>query len=570
MVKILLIQLDRFGDNLFVVPLIKGIRNRYPDSHITVLVRREFKDIMESYKDVDAVEVADWLELPAGMKGLDETEIIIKGYQRLKYEMRNLKESGFNLVFNLNFNKMTTLITSILDVYESTGFTVGSDGERVTKGLWANYMGCVVQTRNYNPLHIVDVYRNFEQGLPVEDMSGFMIDKSSEEYAEKLLKESGITDSTTVIAFQPGASNRRRIWPKEKFSQLARFLSEIGIKIVILGTNGEKDISYKIKSENPGVIDLTGKTTFSQLAAILKRCKILISNDTGTAHLASAVGTRVIGLYMCHAYPIETGPYGRGHITISPTVDCYPCKWKDECHYNYKCRNNIAPEDVLSVVNWVLFPDKSLNCKPENIDVNISIFDEDGFISYIPLIKRSLKFDDILRMIYKRIWKDMLIANGNLHLSFAQIHWLRETYEIEHQDLFKEKLEDVLLYVKQIESLAEEGINKSGELISYIFASDKRELNLIQSGIEELKKIDSIIAGIVHESEAVSPLSTFFSMQKDNITADNPFQVLRDSSEVYKSLKLNASRFCYLSNELITALFQNDRKSSEVLCSPYV
>lgn len=556
MVKILLIQLDRFGDNLFIVPLIKGIKHKYPDCHITVLVRRELKDILESYKDVDSVVVADWLDLPAGMNGLDESEIIVRGYRILKNEINKLRQSGFNMVFNLNFNKMTTLVTSLLNVHDTTGFTVGSGGEREIKGSWANYMGCVVQTRKYNPFHIVDVYRNFAQGIPVEDMTGFRIDKHSEDYADSLLKDAGIPDSTPVIAFQPGASNRRRIWPDEKFSMLSGFLSEMGIKIVILGTNIEKEIARKIKGDNPGVIDLTGKTTFSQLAAILRRCKMLVSNDTGTAHLASAVGTRVIGLYMCHAYPIETGPYGRGHLTISPTLDCYPCKWKEECSHDYKCRDYIAPMDVLSIVKWALSPVNSLDSNLKNIEVDISIFDEDGFMSYIPLVKRPLKFDDVLRIIYKNIWKDMLITNDTLHLPAGYIHWLREAYELEDHEVFNKKMEDVLSAVRNMESLADKGINKIEELINHIFSSDRRDLKIIQAGMEELRNIDSLIAGIGERIREVSPMSTYFMMQKGNIQGDNPVQVLRDSAEVYNSLKLNLLRFSHLSDGLIKSLFQ--------------
>ncbi|MDD5435630.1 MAG: glycosyltransferase family 9 protein, partial [Nitrospira sp.] len=332
--------------------------------------------------------------------------------------------------------------------------------------------------------------------------------------------------------------------------------SEMGIKIVILGTDIEKDIALKIKGDNPGVIDLTGKTTFSQLAAILRRCKLLVSNDTGTAHLASAVGTRVIGLYMCHAYPIETGPYGRGHITISPTLDCYPCKWKEECAYNYKCRDYIAPRDVLSVVKWALSPVNSLNSNLGNIQVDISIFDEDGSMSYIPLVKRPLKFDDVLRIIYKNIWNNMLNIDDNLQLPAAYIHWLREAYELENQEVFNKKMEDVLTVVRNMESLADKGINKIEELINRIFSSDKRDLTIIQAGMEELRNIDSLITGIGEESPEASPLSTYFIMQKGNTQGDNPVQMLRDSAEVYNSLKLNLLRFSHLSDGLIKSLFQ--------------
>lgn len=561
MVKILLIQLDRFGDNLFVVPLIKGIKNRYPDSHITVLVREELMDILGSYKEVDAVRIADWLDLPAMLRGIDESEMIVLGYSSLKQEIKSLRKSDFNRLFNLNFNKITTLTSTMLNIPDTVGFTAGSDGDRLIKGFWANYMGCVVQNRKYNSIHIVDVYRNFEHGISAEDMSGFNIDKSSEDYAESLFKEEGLSNRTHVIAFQPGASNRRRIWPARKFASLAGQLSQEGLKVIILGTKGEKDISQKIKDDNPEVIDLTGKTTFHQLAAVLRRCNLLVSNDTGTAHLASAVGTRVIGLYMCHAYPLETGPYGRGHLTISPVLDCYPCKWKEECPYDFKCRNYIDPEDVYSVINWTLSPGKLLSCNPkvpEVINVNISIFDEDGFVSYIPLVKRALKSEDLYRLAYKRLWKEMSDKEGKLHVSASEMQWLRETYDIINVDCFDKDIEEVISLIGNLESLAEQGFQKTVELLAYIFSPDRKDMRCIQSGMEGFSDLDSLIAEMGRESEKVSPLTNFFQMQKGNIQGGNPIQILRDTGEAYSNLKLYSSRFSSIIRDVMTAVLQNN------------
>lgn len=554
MVKMLLIQLDRFGDNLFIVPLIKGIKQLYPDSYITVLVNEDVKDILMGYKEVDSVITADWLNMPAGMRGLDESEIIINGYSCLKNMIDKLKESEFDRVINLNFSKITTLITSLLNVPDSTGFTIGSNGERIIKGFWPNYMGCVVQTRKYNPFHIVDVYRNFEPGIPVEDMSGFQSGNMADEYASKLFREEGLGAGTPVIAFQPGASNRRRVWPKERFSELAGLLIKSGLKVIVLGTNSERDITQRIKVENPEVVDLTGKTTFSQLAAVLKRCDMLVSNDTGTAHLSSAVGTRVVGLYMCHGYPVETGPYGRGHITISPTIECYPCKWKENCTIDYKCRSLISTGDVYSVINHSLHPDKPLDCNTENIEVNISIFDEEGFISYVPLVKRPLKFNDILRLAYKRLWNELPENRAGITMPLSEILWLKETYDITYTDTYDE----VMSTLRVIEFLAERGINKSEEILVQMFSSVGRDINTIQSMMEELDIIDSLITEKGTETEIISPLTTNFLMQKTNIQGENPVQIVRDSGEVYGALKLHSSRMSIIINEIMNAVFQRN------------
>ncbi|MBI5191896.1 MAG: glycosyltransferase family 9 protein [Nitrospirae bacterium] len=562
MVKILLIQLDRFGDNLFIVPLIKGIKQIHPDSHVTVLAREEVKDILMGYKEVDSVMIADWLNLPGGMSGLDETEIILYGYRYLKNVIEGLRDIRFDRIINLNFNKITTLITSLLKVPDTVGFTTGSNGERIVNGSWANYMGCVVQTREYNPFHIIDVFRNYEYGSPVEDMSGFQTGDSADEFAMKLFHEEGLSDGTPVIALQPGASIRRRIWPKERFSELAGLLINSGIKVIVLGTNPERDITQTIKNDNPGVVDLTGKTTFSQLAAILKRCKLLVSNDTGTVHLSSAAGTRVIGLYICHAYPIETGPYGRGHITISPVIDCYPCMWKDECSIDYKCRHNISSGDVFSVINHALNPDNSINCNNKNIEVNISMFDDDGFISYVPLVKRPLTFNDILMLAYKRLWKDVLGNRKVGSVPVSEIQWLKETFDITDKDItglpdtFDKKSDDLISALRVLECFAERGLIKAEETLSNIFSNEESYINTIQEKMEDIEIIDLLIYEKGSGTEHIRPLTTFYRMQKASIHEENPIQIIRETMEIYRLLKLLSSGMIIILNEITSAVFQ--------------
>ncbi|MBI5180528.1 MAG: glycosyltransferase family 9 protein [Nitrospirae bacterium] len=537
MVKILLIQLDRFGDNLFIVPLIKGLKKKYPGCHLTVLVREELKDILSGYYEVDCVEAAAFLNIAVNLQGMDVSDMIIRGYSELKRITEDLRKRGFDRVYNLNFNKLTTLLTSLLHVTGTIGFTVGHNGDRSIAGHWVNYMGCLVKNRRYNPFHIVDVYRNFEPGLASEDLSGFNVDHSAIDYADSLLRDAGVTDNTTLIALQPGASNRNRVWPAAKFKRLAELLTETGAKIVVLGTAQEAEIATEIASGNSGVIDLTGKTTFHQLAAVLNRCRLLISNDTGTVHLASAVGTRVIGLYMSHAYPVETGPYGEGHIAVSPVIDCFPCNWKEACLNNYMCQGCITPDDVYSVVKWVVSPCKTMPELTGNVSVDISGFDNEGLMTYVPLLRREITRRDVLRFAYKRMWSEEINTVSVSYNHTSDIKLLLESYDINNMSYIKKEIGNIISLFTQLELLADKGIQKADEIVRYIFTNENRDTALIQSWIEELNVIDSMIAESGHGTGYTGLLTMFYKMQKDNLDVDNPILYLRSAKELYGLLK---------------------------------
>lgn len=553
MVKILLIQLDRFGDNLFIVPLIKGLKKKYPGCRLTVLVREELKDILSGYNEVDCVEAASFLNIAVNLQGMDVSDMIIRGYGELKRITEDLRKRGFDRVYNLNFNKLTTLLTSLLHVTDTVGFNVGHNGDRFIAGPWVNYMGCLVKNRRYNPFHIADVYRNFEPGLASEDLSGFKVNQSAIEYADCLLREAGVTDNTTLIALQPGASNRNRVWPVGNFKRLTELLTETGVKIVVLGTAIEGKMAGEIAYGSSGVIDLTGKTTFHQLAAVLNRCRLLISNDTGTVHLASALGTRVMGLYMSHAYPVETGPYGEGHIAVSPVIGCFPCNWKEVCMNNHMCQGYITPDDVHSLVKWLLSPYKTMPDVTGNINADISGVDNEGFMTYLPLLRRELSYKDVLQFAYKRMWNEEINTVSVSYNQTSDIKLLLESYDINNMSYIKKEIDNTISLFTQLELLADKGIQKVDEIVRYIFTNENRDTALIQSWIEELNLIDAVIEDSGHSSEYAGLLTMFYKMQKDNLNTENPILYIRGARELYGLLKSCSAGLIRNQHELVSA-----------------
>jgi hypothetical protein len=151
------------------------------------------------------------------------------------------------------------------------------------------------------------------------------------------------------IALQPGASSPSRQWPASSFAELARLFAEAGLKVVIVGSAGEAKLATGIvRWSRDAAVSLCGDTDVPTLAAILQGAQRLISNDTGTIHLAAAVGTPTVGIYVGPASAKDTAPYGEGHLVTEPDLECAPCGYHDLC-MRPACQSVIRPADIFAL-----------------------------------------------------------------------------------------------------------------------------------------------------------------------------------------------------------------------------
>ena len=138
------------------------------------------------------------------------------------------------------------------------------------------------------------------------------------------------------------------------FGEAARILSERhGIRWLIFGTVKERALGEQIASElGPAGVNLVGQTTLSQLMSELSRCRALLTNDTGTMHLAAHLGVPTIALFGS-TEPALTGPIGGSHTVIRHHVECSPCFLR-ECPIDFRCMNRISVSEVVDAVERVL------------------------------------------------------------------------------------------------------------------------------------------------------------------------------------------------------------------------
>jgi heptosyltransferase-2 len=168
--------------------------------------------------------------------------------------------------------------------------------------------------------------------------------------ASDLLGKFGVTATARLVGFGPGAAyGHAKRWPPSRVAMVAaRLAQERGVVPVLLGAPGDREAGREIESALPSgvtVINLIGRTDLRQLAGVLSRCSVFVSNDSGAMHLAAAVGVPVTAIFGPTDERV-TAPIGH-HDIIFHEVFCRPCMLRD-CPIDHRCMKRISADDVFN------------------------------------------------------------------------------------------------------------------------------------------------------------------------------------------------------------------------------
>ncbi len=159
--------------------------------------------------------------------------------------------------------------------------------------------------------------------VPTWQWKGF--EKEQDEVSQ-LLGQQGVQSSESFMAVHPWTSNPSKQWPLERYRALIqRVVEHLPVRVVVVGGTEVNGQPHAVLPTGMPVVNLTGRTSLTQLAALLQRAKLLVSNDSGPVHLAAALGTRCVVLFGTSdpwTGPRRWGPWGMGHEVIHrPTMD---------------------------------------------------------------------------------------------------------------------------------------------------------------------------------------------------------------------------------------------------------
>ena len=537
------------GDLIQTTPLIQGLKEQYPDAKITLMVSSDFKDVVSLIPGVDDSIVFNLRQFKELNGCADESWVKI--YRYIESELNSIRDNGYDLLVNLSHSRFSALMVHYLKVENVIGFHCSPNGDRLTSHPWMQYFGAEPFNRNFNEFNLVEIFsRSADIDMAgreiqvLENNTDFFID-------EGILSKISISGDDLTIGFQIGSSLENRRWSTESFAKLADLLVEkLNARILLFGVASESKSAtdmIKLTRNKDSVTDLTGKTNLIQLTGLLKGCDYLVTNDTGTMHLAAALNTKIIGLFFAHAHPFETAPYSSGHLIFQARISCAPCSYGVHCS-NIVCVEKVLPEHILTFIEnhiehkiWQL-PSDLVNTSELNIYETVS--STDGLIRLRPIVRRDFVLDDVFRLAYSVLWRETLASENNVTINSLQNLLL--DYKSPDSQTIGEILGNDIELLETIEELGKEG----GRLCEGIVESAGHALpvKLVRFG-EDIEKIDEKIELIGMAHPELKPITDMFTKRKENLMGSDIRRLGIESQNCYTLLRKESSRMI----EILTA-----------------
>jgi ADP-heptose:LPS heptosyltransferase len=320
----------QLGDMLCVVPALRALRNRFPFAHITLVSLPWASTFASRYAHL----VNDFVSFP-GYPGLPEREV---DSQALPHFFREMRDRHFDLAVQLHGSG--PIVNGLLEKMEPR-WIIGyaqTDRDRRPNGSYLQWPEQGHEIQKY-----LDLLGSF--GIPSQgDYIDFPLTKEDERELRRLVTENKI-DFGNYICIHPGARMRSRRWAPENFAAVGDQLAG-RYQIVITGSKDELELANRVEAamKNP-VVNVAGKTSLGGVASLIKRARLLISNDTGVSHIAAAVDTRSVVVTM-GSDPARWAPLdSERHVAIFQPFSCRPCSF-DICPIGHPCATSVTPDMI--------------------------------------------------------------------------------------------------------------------------------------------------------------------------------------------------------------------------------
>ncbi|MCK9240858.1 glycosyltransferase family 9 protein [Desulfocurvus sp.] len=342
----LVINLTRFGDLLQTQPVISGLKARGEEVGLVCL--DNFSGAAGLLRGVDAV-----FPLP----GAALLACLERGWREGLAELWHWAEGGLRpfgagRIMNLTATLPARLLTRLAGDAPQVGFGMDAFGFGRNSSAWAAFLVASSRNRGSSPFNLVDQFwevAGLGPGRREYALAG--ADAGAGSRAGELLAGAP-PGCRGLVGFQLGASAAVRRWPLERFAELGALLWRgHGLCPVLLGAPGEAELGARFAALGAcPALDLTGRTSLPVLAAVLERMRLLVTNDTGTMHLAAGLGVPVCAVFLATAQPWDTGPYAEGCLCLEPDMACHPCGFHHACTQGHACRRAVRADAVYHYI----------------------------------------------------------------------------------------------------------------------------------------------------------------------------------------------------------------------------
>ena len=364
--RILLIKPSALGDVVHTIPVLVKLRARYPRARIDWLITPENAEIVRCHPALSHVVLfarRDFSKRGRRWRALLAFFDLLKQIRRAKYDLvidmhGQLRSALFALIsgacVRIGFDR--PIRRSLTVSAEHDLRNVPSHGWRgAREGSWIAYTHRIpIPTLD---VHAIDRYLWVAPLLGLDDdPPDLTIHLSSDTVrnVERLLKEHGVHADVPLVVLVPGTIWETKHWTIEGFAGVARTFLSDGFAVALAGTERDQQRCRQIAAAAPGVCDLSGKTTPAELAALIRRAEVAVTNDSGSMHVAASLRKPMVSVFG-PTNPVHIGPYQRPESVVRVDLPCSPCNYRrlSQCPFDHACMKRVTSEMVVERVQKI-------------------------------------------------------------------------------------------------------------------------------------------------------------------------------------------------------------------------
>ncbi|MBS1810393.1 MAG: lipopolysaccharide heptosyltransferase II [Acidobacteria bacterium] len=339
--KILVRGTNWLGDAVMTIPALEQLRASFPQTQITLLAPPRAAEVFSGFPHVD--EVVPYLRKE-------------KGRQAFLDAMRFLRNERYDLAILFQNAFEAALLAFLGGVKVRIGYDTQGRGALLTHKLQR-----LEAHRNRHQTHdYLDVVAEAERVCldrevvtTRQNIPSLIANRKQIQAADALLRRAQIdSQSQQLIALNVGATNSRaKCWPEDRFAALAdRLVAELNARIVLIGAGSERadaeHVIAQMKHKNAAT-NLAGETSIAELIGLLARCDLVVTNDTGPAHVAAALNKPTLTIFG-PTNEFETAPLGTHSALIRvDDIDCARCMHRD-CPIDHRCMTRLHVDAVAT------------------------------------------------------------------------------------------------------------------------------------------------------------------------------------------------------------------------------
>jgi lipopolysaccharide heptosyltransferase I len=353
--RILLIKLSGLGDVVHTLPVLVKLRARYPRARIDWLITPEHAEIVRCHPALSNVVLfarRDFSKRGRRWRALLAFLDLLKQIRRAKYD----------LVIDLHGQARSAFFALVSGARVRIGFDrpvkdiIRHGWRGAREGSWIAYTHRIpIPTLD---VHAIDRYLWLGPLLGLDDNPPDLTIYLSSQTAhnvQRLLEEDGVPASKALAVLAPGTIWETKHWTIEGFAAVARQFLHDGFAVALTGTKRDQARCRQIAAAAPGTCDLSGKTTPAELAALIRRADVCVTNDSGAMHVAASLGKPMVSVFG-PTNPFRVGPYRRPESVVRLDLPCSPCNYRrlSQCPFDHACMNQLAPAMVIERVRKIL------------------------------------------------------------------------------------------------------------------------------------------------------------------------------------------------------------------------